>query len=65
MIKEDQIMFLPIIYLGGYRWRIRARLINRKRLWPNIAKDAFLEGLVYRIWIGPILITIMVDKCPY
>lgn len=41
-------------------WRLRARLVSPARL--AYVVDRFPEGTVYRLWLGPVLVRLMVKR---
>lgn len=52
-------LFLPAFTLGARRYRPRVRLCGGLRLARRL--DAYPEGEVWRYWVGPLLVTVMVD----
>ncbi len=51
---------LPPIYRHGYRYRPRVRWLRR---WRGLHRhrDVSPDGTVWRVWIGWVLITVMID----
>jgi hypothetical protein len=55
-----KMIFLPIFYVSGKRYRIRVRLIGWRGFHKR--KEVFEEDkTVIRIWLGFLLVTAMVD----
>jgi hypothetical protein len=54
---------LPIVYWRGLRLRPRGQWLRR---WRGVHRhcDVFPEGTVWRVWIGWLLITVMIDSWP-
>ncbi len=51
---------LPPLYRHGFRYRTRVRGLHR---WRGLHRhrDVSPDGTVWRIWIGWLLITVMID----
>lgn len=53
--------FLPILWVGSKRYRIRARLLPSIRF--NLIRDNYPgEKSVIRVWFVNVLIAVMIDR---
>lgn len=53
-------LFLPVIHVRNRRWRVRMRWLPDG--WTVKRKNqAFPQGSVYTLWLGPLLVVAMVD----
>jgi hypothetical protein len=55
-----KILWIPVFHIGNKRIRARFRWIG----WGGFhyVADRFSEGNVYRLWLGFVLLTAMVDE---
>jgi hypothetical protein len=56
------VIFLPIFHARGQKWRPRLRWTRAFR-WLGDTQE-YPEGVVYRLWLGPLLLVMMVSPSP-